>query len=55
MKTNLDKRWGDGGALDFKGAVEPEVAAGELWRVLMGKGMESTGRFYHRNGEELPW
>ena len=55
MKTNLDQTWKKGGGHDVQGAVEPEVAASELWRVLMGKGLESTGRFYHRNGEELPW
>jgi NAD(P)-dependent dehydrogenase (short-subunit alcohol dehydrogenase family) len=55
VKSNLDQKWKDGGNEDFKGAVEPEVAASELWRVLMGKGLESTGKFYHRSGEELPW
>lgn len=54
VKTNLDPRWKDGTS-EVQGAVLPEQAASELWRVLMGKGMESTGRFYHRNGEELPW
>jgi NAD(P)-dependent dehydrogenase (short-subunit alcohol dehydrogenase family) len=41
--------------LEAPGAVEPEPAAGELWRVLMGKGVESSGRWFHRSGEELPW
>jgi NAD(P)-dependent dehydrogenase (short-subunit alcohol dehydrogenase family) len=54
VKTNLDPpRWKEGG--DVQGAVEPEEAATELWKVLMGKGMEGTGKFYHRSGEELPW
>jgi hypothetical protein len=35
--------------------VEPGQAASELWDVLKGKGLESTGKFYHRSGEELPW
>ncbi|KAF1962853.1 NAD(P)-binding protein [Byssothecium circinans] len=35
--------------------VEPEVAAKDLWEVLRGKGIEDTGRWWHRNGEELPW
>ncbi|KAF2185161.1 short-chain alcohol dehydrogenase-like protein [Zopfia rhizophila CBS 207.26] len=50
VKTNL------GGAdLEVEGAVMPDEAAGQLWRVLMSKGLESTGRWWHRNGEELPW
>lgn len=55
VKTNLDQKWKGGGNEDVKGAVEPEVAARGLWRTLMGKGMESSGRFWHRSGEELPW
>ncbi|KAJ4983799.1 hypothetical protein SVAN01_10719 [Stagonosporopsis vannaccii] len=55
VKTNLDQKWKDGGNDDVKGAVEPEVAASDLWRVLMSKGLESTGKFFHRSGEELPW
>lgn len=55
VKTNLDRRWKEGGAEDVQGAVEPKQAVVELWRVLMGKGMEATGRFWHRSGEELPW
>jgi hypothetical protein len=38
-----------------EGVVEPDVAASDLWQVLMSKGLESTGKFYHRSGEELPW
>lgn len=55
VKSNLDQRWKDAGNEDVKGAVEPDVAASDLWRVLMSKGLESTGKFYHRSGEELPW
>ena len=55
VKSNLDAKWKDGGNEDVKGAVEPDVAASDLWRVLMGKGLESTGKFYHRSGQELPW
>ncbi|KAF2470667.1 short-chain alcohol dehydrogenase-like protein [Lindgomyces ingoldianus] len=39
----------------IQGAVEADQAAAELWRVLMSKGLESTGKWWHRNGEELPW
>lgn len=55
VKSNLDHKWKTGGNDDVKGAVEPDVAASELWRTLMGKGMESSGRFWHRSGEEMPW
>ena len=55
VKTNLDPRWKEEGKGEMKGAVEPEQAASELWQVLSSKGLESTGRFYHRSGEELPW
>jgi NAD(P)-dependent dehydrogenase (short-subunit alcohol dehydrogenase family) len=55
VKSNLDARWKEDGNENVQGAVEPDVAASDLWRVLMGKGLESTGRFYHRSGEELPW
>ena len=55
VKSNLDQMWKNRGKEDVKGAVEPEVAASDLWRVLMSKGLESTGKFFHRSGEELPW
>lgn len=50
VRTNLNPG-GDGGP----GAVEPEEAAGKLFHVLMSKGMEDTGKFWHREGQELPW
>ncbi|KAF2624176.1 hypothetical protein BU25DRAFT_413740 [Macroventuria anomochaeta] len=55
VESNLDQKWKDGGNEDVKGAVEPDVAASDLWRVLMVKRIESTGKFFHRSGEELPW
>ncbi|KAK4634073.1 1-hydroxy-2-glutathionyl-2-methyl-3-butene dehydrogenase [Fulvia fulva] len=36
-------------------AVQPEEAATKLWAVFMSKGMEETGKFWHREGYELPW
>lgn len=36
-------------------AVWPEEAAEKLWGVVKGKGLEDTGRFWHREGFELPW
>jgi len=38
-----------------EGAVEPDVAAWELWAVCKAKGMEGSGKFWHRTGGELPW
>lgn len=55
VKSNLDRKWKEGGNEDIKNAVEPDIAAAELWRVMMGMGMESSGKFWHRSGEELPW
>lgn len=36
-------------------AVQPEEAASKLWKVMKGKGIEETGKFWHREGYELPW
>ncbi|KAJ4353124.1 hypothetical protein N0V95_003658 [Ascochyta clinopodiicola] len=55
VKSNLDKKWKEGGNEDVVGAVAPDIAAADLWKTLMGKGMESSGKFWHRSGEELPW
>lgn len=52
VKTNLDPRSKEGAV---PGVVEPDHAAAELWKVLGSKGLESTGIFFHRSGEELPW
>ena len=35
-------------------AVEAEEAARKLWEVLKEKRIEDTGRFWHREGTELP-
>lgn len=36
--------------------VNPEEAATKLWNnVVKPKGMEDTGKFFHREGYELPW
>ena len=49
-KTNLDPDiW------KIPEAVEPEEAASKLWNVLKSKGLEDTGKFWHREGQELPW
>ncbi|KAI1869994.1 uncharacterized protein JN550_005584 [Neoarthrinium moseri] len=36
-------------------AVEPDEAAEKLWRVLLEKELDDSGRFWHRAGQELPW
>lgn len=36
-------------------AVEPEEAATEVWAIVQAKGIEDTGKFWHREGHELPW
>lgn len=36
-------------------SVEPEEAAEKLWAVMRGVGMEDSGKFWHREGYELPW
>jgi len=50
VKTGLDKS-----THQMPEAVEPEEAASKLWRVLMSKRIEESGRFWHREGQELPW
>lgn len=48
--TSLDPDIGS-----MPGVVEPEEAASKLWTVLRSKGMADTGKFWHREGMELPW
>lgn len=36
-------------------AINPDEAAGKLFKVLSSKGIEDTGKFWHREGYELPW
>ncbi|KAI0376174.1 NAD(P)-binding protein [Hypomontagnella monticulosa] len=43
------------GSLDMTQTVMPEEAATKLWGVLKSKGLEETGRFWHREGYELEW
>jgi NAD(P)-dependent dehydrogenase (short-subunit alcohol dehydrogenase family) len=50
VKTGLDP---DTHSMDE--AVEPDEAASKLWKVLTSKNIEETGRFWHREGQELPW
>lgn len=48
--TNLDPDIGK-----IKGVVEPDVAAAGLWGIVKGKNLDETGKFWHREGMELPW
>jgi hypothetical protein len=55
VKTNLNPRWKEEGKSDVQGVAWTEQSASELWKILMSKGLESTGSFHHRSGKELPW
>ncbi|KAF2639268.1 3-oxoacyl-reductase [Massarina eburnea CBS 473.64] len=44
-----------GGLVSGSEGVEPADAAKDLWTVLRGKGLQDSGRWWHRSGEELPW
>lgn len=50
VRTNLST-----GSEPHSESVDPEEAASKLWKVMMSKGMEQTGMFWHREGMELPW
>ena len=39
----------------IKEAVDPPEAAEKLWKVYQSKGLEDTGKFWHRENYELPW
>lgn len=43
------------GLEEIPGAIDPDEAASKLYNVLVSKGIEDTGKFWHREGEELPW
>jgi hypothetical protein len=43
------------GAGDVSGAVDSDEAASKLCKILVSKGIEDIGKFWHREGEELPW
>ena len=48
--TNLDPDIGK-----MPGVVEPGEAAGKLWKIVKAKKLDDTGKFWHREGQELPW
>jgi NAD(P)-dependent dehydrogenase (short-subunit alcohol dehydrogenase family) len=43
------------GIAKVPGVVEPEVSALGLWKVVQSTKLEDTGKFWHREGTELPW
>ncbi|KAF2774342.1 NAD(P)-binding protein [Teratosphaeria nubilosa] len=49
VRTNLNPE------AEHAEAVEAEEAAAKLWEVVRRVGVEETGRFWHREGYELPW
>lgn len=51
VRTNI----AGGEGLLAKEAVDPDEAAEKLFKVLSGKSMLDTGKFWHREGYELPW
>lgn len=52
VKSGLDK---SGRTHSNPEAVEPEEAASKLWQIFRKTGIEDTGKFWHREGQELPW
>jgi len=50
VKTGLDPS-----AANTPEAVLPDEAASKLWNIWQSKGIEDTGKFWHREGQELPW
>jgi NAD(P)-dependent dehydrogenase (short-subunit alcohol dehydrogenase family) len=51
VRTNMTAGLADTGSA----AVEAGQAVEELWAVLRGKGVQDSGRWWHRSGEELMW
>ena len=36
-------------------ALEPEVVAERVWKIVGSTSISDTGKFWHRDGYELPW
>lgn len=36
-------------------AIEPDEAASKLFKLLVSKDLNESGKFWHREGYELPW
>ena len=41
--------------LDGPEFVDPDEAAAKLWKVVERTGIKDTGKFWHREGQELIW
>lgn len=50
VRTEMTERIGV-----LPGAVEPEEAAEKLYEILESKGIEDTGKWWHKDGYELEW
>ena len=46
---------GSGAIIGQPQVIEPQEAADKCWGLLMEKGIEDTGKFWHRDGYEIPW
>jgi NAD(P)-dependent dehydrogenase (short-subunit alcohol dehydrogenase family) len=46
---------GSGASVGQPQVIEPQEAAEKCWDVLMKTGVEDTGKFWHRDGYEIPW
>lgn len=46
---------GSGAKVGQPQVVEPEEAAEKCWNLLVKMRIEDTGKFWHREGYEIPW
>lgn len=46
---------GSGAKIGQPQVVEPEEAAEKCWDMAIKMGIEDTGKFWHRDGYEIPW
>lgn len=46
---------GSGAKIGQPQVIEPQEAAEKCWDVLIKTGIEDTGKFWHREGYEIPW
>ena len=46
---------GSGATIGQPQVVEPQEAAEKCWDILLKTGVEDTGKFWHREGYEIPW
>jgi NAD(P)-dependent dehydrogenase (short-subunit alcohol dehydrogenase family) len=46
---------GSGAKIGQPQVIEPQEAADKCWDMLIKMGIEDTGKFWHREGNEIPW